>query len=222
VAFDAIGNASAVALPSSDCTLLFSGVSSRSSLPSADLHDLADCCPDHHFPDHPFEIADSARDLGDRSPVLIAYGGISAKLLKVDNEYWRLFTNVFVSGSISQLFVNVALEFIFVLSREASWNALRLVATFLLSAVCGAFVALVFNPNGFAIGASAGIFGVYGRFVALYGISFEGRHWKHRIAVLFMLFLQPFQSMDEQKFESILFHEMHWLQFVIILISIQI
>jgi membrane associated rhomboid family serine protease len=122
-------------------------------------------------------------------PVLMAYGGITAQSLKDSNEYWRLFTNIFVSGSISQLFINVALEFIFVLSREASWNTLRLVITFFSSAICGTFIALIFDPKGFVIGASPGIFGVYGGFIALYGISWESLHWKHRIAVLFMLFL---------------------------------
>jgi rhomboid protease GluP len=122
-------------------------------------------------------------------PVLVAYGGLTAKSLKRSHQYWRLFTNVFVSGSISQLFVNVALEFIFVLSREASWNTLRLLSIFFCSAICGAIIALVFDPDGFVIGASPGIFGVYGGFIALYGITFESLQWKHRIAVLFMLFL---------------------------------
>jgi rhomboid protease GluP len=121
--------------------------------------------------------------------VLVLYGAVTAKSLRRSHEYWRLFTNVFVSGSISQLFINVALEFIFLLSREASWNSLRLMALFFLSAICGTFIAFDVDPTCLAIGASPGIFGVYGGFIALYGISFEGLHWKHRIAVLFMLLL---------------------------------
>jgi hypothetical protein len=98
-----------------------------------------------------------------------------------------LFTNCFVSASILQLFVTINLEFIGVLSREASWNTVRLVALCCLSEICGSFTALVFAQHRFAIGANAGIFGVYGGFLALYGIALETSMFP--IAVLFILFL---------------------------------
>jgi membrane associated rhomboid family serine protease len=122
-------------------------------------------------------------------PVLLQLGALSLHHLKDRREYWRLFTGIFLHGNIAHLFVNVAIELIFVLSREASWNTLRLIVVFFGSEISGNFLTFCLDPEMTAVGSGNGIFGVYGGFIALYGILFEGLQWKHRIAVLFMLFL---------------------------------
>jgi rhomboid protease GluP len=121
--------------------------------------------------------------------ILIRYGAITPSSLQQTHQYWRLLSNFFINGSLSQLFVNVGIQLIFVMSREASWNLLRLGSIFFSSGICGTFFSLSFSPELLAVGSSGGIFGVFGAFCSMYGILFESLQWKHRIAVLFLLFL---------------------------------
>jgi rhomboid protease GluP len=121
--------------------------------------------------------------------VLIRFGAVSPKKIKTDHQYWRLFTGMFLHVNISHLLLDVIIEVIFVLSREASWRFLRFFAVFLLSNLAGAFMTLVFagSPRMAPVGANNGLFGVFGAFVSLYIIVFERLLWKHRISMLLLM-----------------------------------
>lgn len=120
-------------------------------------------------------------------PVLIKYGAVDAYRIKVHHEYWRLLTTLCVHSTMAHAIVNIMIEFIFMLSRESSWNAGRLAAVFLLSSFASSVWNMIGSPQITGVGPTGAIFGVFGAFISSYLISFEGLEWKHRIAVLFLI-----------------------------------
>lgn len=121
------------------------------------------------------------------NPVLLKYGAINAYRIKIRHEYWRLLTTLGVHSTIAHVIVNIMIEFIFMLSRESSWNPARLVSVFLLSSVACSFWNMVVAPQVTGAGPTGAIFGVFGSFVSSYLISFEALEWRHRIATLFLI-----------------------------------
>ena len=119
--------------------------------------------------------------------ILIEYGCISPQHIKEKYQYWRCLSTILLHGSFSHVSINVFIEFFFVLGREANWNSLRLIGVYLLSSFCGAFFTLDLSPGFCSTGASCGIFGVFGSFIALYFILFENLQWRYRIGTLFMV-----------------------------------
>jgi membrane associated rhomboid family serine protease len=121
--------------------------------------------------------------------ILIKFGAISPKKIKMDHQYWRLLIGFFLHKNISHLLMDVIIEVFFMLGREASWNFVRLIAAFLLSNITGSFFSLAFSdsPTNSYLGANNGLIGVFGVFVSLYVIVFEKLEWKHRVFVLLFM-----------------------------------
>jgi rhomboid protease GluP len=121
--------------------------------------------------------------------VLMRYGAISPRNIKLDHQYWRLLIGIFLHKSIIHLLMDVIIELFFMLGRESSWNIIRLLAAFVLSNLTGSFFSLAFSdsPTASHLGANNGLFGIFGAFVTLYAISFEKLEWKHRVSVLFFM-----------------------------------
>ena len=119
--------------------------------------------------------------------LLIKFGCLSPPHIKQKYQYWRCITTILVHRSFQTIAINVFLEFFFVMGRESSWNIFRLVGSYLLSNICGCFFTLELSPTFCSAGASCGIFGVFGSFIALYFIIFEKLPWRHRIGTLFMV-----------------------------------
>lgn len=82
------------------------------------------------------------------------------KPIFVSGEYWRILTGAALHGGVLHLFLNSFAFFSFGRLFEGLSNRAHLPIVFLLAAVGGGVLSLIFKPNGTSVGASGGILGV--------------------------------------------------------------
>jgi membrane associated rhomboid family serine protease len=82
-------------------------------------------------------------------------------------QYWRILTGATVHGSIIHVLMNSYALFNVGRIFEMLANRAHLAIVFLLSAVAGGLLSLVFLPDGTSVGASGGIVGLIG-YLAIY------------------------------------------------------
>src|ERR1043166_4527042 len=99
---------------------------------------------------------------------------------RADHEYWRILTGATTHGSILHVVMNCYAFYSFGRIFEMISNRAHLAIVFLLSAIGGGFLSLIFVPDGISVGASGGIVGLIG-YLAVYAfrrrefISYEFR-----------------------------------------------
>jgi membrane associated rhomboid family serine protease len=76
------------------------------------------------------------------------------------HEYWRILTGAATHGSLSHIAMNAFAFYSFGKIFEMLSNRAHLAIVFLLSAVGGGFLSLIFVPDGISVGASGGIVGL--------------------------------------------------------------
>ncbi len=100
-------------------------------------------------------IAQFSADL-ERSVIVAGF----VKPIFVSGEYWRILTGAALHGGVLHLFLNSFAFFSFGRLFEGLSNRAHLPIVFLLAAVGGGVLSLIFKPNGTSVGASGGILGV--------------------------------------------------------------
>jgi membrane associated rhomboid family serine protease len=84
-----------------------------------------------------------------------------------NHEYWRILTGATTHGSILHVGLNCYAFYSFGKIFEMLSNRAHLAIVFLLSAIGGGILSLVFQPDGISVGASGGIVGLIG-YLAVY------------------------------------------------------
>ena len=92
--------------------------------------------------------------------VLLAFGANFGPLVRA-GEWWRLVASMFLHGSWLHLLLNGYALFVLGRNVEAFYGRWKLLALFLGSGIAGG-VASGLLPNPPSVGASGGIFGVFG------------------------------------------------------------
>jgi rhomboid protease GluP len=87
--------------------------------------------------------------------------GVKDNQLIAQGEYWRLFTSIFLHGSILHIGFNAYALFILGTDVERFSGAQRLIVIFLLAGLCGSVFSLIFTAEQ-SLGASGAIFGLIG------------------------------------------------------------
>lgn len=103
--------------------------------------------------------------IGFDESALIA-GFVKPAFLK-DHEYWRIVTGATTHGSILHVAMNCYAFYSFGKIFEMLSNRAHLAIVFLLAAIGGGILSLVFQPDGISVGASGGIVGLIG-YLAVY------------------------------------------------------
>lgn len=112
-------------------------------------------------------IADGQNSIlagGDESLLLAGF----MKTAFADGQYWRMLTGMVLHGGAIHLVLNCYALYALGKYIEVLSNRAHLAIVFLLSAIGGSFLSLVFLPEGISVGASGGIIGFLG-YLAVYG-----------------------------------------------------
>jgi len=83
------------------------------------------------------------------------------------HEYWRILTGATTHGSVLHVMMNCYAFYSFGKIFEMLSNRAHLAIVFLLSAIGGGLLSLIFVPDGISVGASGGIVGLIG-YLAVY------------------------------------------------------
>lgn len=81
------------------------------------------------------------------------------------HEYWRILTGAALHGGLLHLFMNSYAFYSFGSLMELLSNRAHVAIVFVLSAVGGGLLSLIFVPDGLSVGASGGIVGLIGYLV---------------------------------------------------------
>ncbi len=93
--------------------------------------------------------------------------GVNNRDMVLDGQYWRLLTAIFSHATIMHLFGNL-ISLVYIGSIiEYRLGKLTFFILYLLTGICASIVSLLFHYNGYALGASGAIFGLFGLFLAL-------------------------------------------------------
>jgi len=97
----------------------------------------------------------------------IEAAGFDKPLFRVNHEYWRLLTGAALHGGVLHVVMNGYALYMFGRLIEMLSNRAHLAIVFLLAAVGGSILSLIFMPDGVSVGASGGIVGLLG-YMAVY------------------------------------------------------
>lgn len=97
---------------------------------------------------------------------LYDFGALVAPLPR--SMWWRVFTSMFVHIGLMHLLFNMYALWLFGPALEARYGRARMLALFLVSGLLGAGVSLLMLPGGVRAGASGGVFGILGGWIAFF------------------------------------------------------
>ncbi len=99
--------------------------------------------------------------------IAIAAAAFDKLAFRVSHEYWRILTGATLHGGPLHVFMNCYAFYSFGKIFEMLSNRAHLAIVFLLAAVGGGVLSLIFVPDGISVGASGGIVGLVG-YLAVY------------------------------------------------------
>jgi len=100
------------------------------------------------------------------------FGASNGILVVIYGEFWRLFSAMFLHGSLLHITFNM-LSLWFVGRAVEGWiSRFSYLVIYFSSGIIGGLVSIYFHPNTVAIGASGAIFGIFG---AMGGFVFANR-----------------------------------------------
>ena len=103
---------------------------------------------------------------------LVEFGGNVGSLVK-SGEYFRLFSSIFLHGSILHLACNMYSMYVIGPQLESFYGKLKYLYIFILSGISGSLLSLAFNPSNIvSVGASGAIFGILG------ALCYFGYHYR--------------------------------------------
>jgi len=100
----------------------------------------------------------------------IAAAAFDKLAFRVANEYWRILTGAALHGGPLHVFMNCYAFYSFGKIFEMLSNRAHLAIVFLLSAIGGGVLSLIFVPDGISVGASGGILGLVS-YLAVYAFK---------------------------------------------------
>jgi len=91
---------------------------------------------------------------------LVAFGAIDYRSI-LRGEYWRLFTGMFLHGSMAHIFFNGLALWSFGQTVERFFGHVRFALIYILGGLCGSLASFIFT-RGLSVGASGAIFAIIG------------------------------------------------------------
>jgi membrane associated rhomboid family serine protease len=121
----------------------------------------------------------------DAQETLRDFGALVSPLPRA--EWWRIFTSMFVHIGLLHLIFNMFALTMFGRAIEERYGKLRFIGLFLASGMLGAGASLAFSAGGLRAGASGGVFGILGAWVAFYLLHRSAPGARAQLQSLFFL-----------------------------------
>lgn len=102
--------------------------------------------------------------------IAIAAAAFDKLSFRISHEYWRILTGATLHGGPLHVFMNCYAFYSFGRIFEMLSNRAHLAIVFLLAAVGGGVLSLIFAPDGISVGASGGILGIVS-YLAVYAFK---------------------------------------------------
>ena len=109
---------------------------------------------------------------GNELETLIAFGAKYNVAIVEANEWWRLFTSMFIHIGFLHLFMNMVAVYYLGMTVERIFGSIRFLFIYFLAGIAGSIASFAFSPN-ISAGASGAIFGLFGALLVF------GIHYKH-------------------------------------------
>jgi rhomboid protease GluP len=94
--------------------------------------------------------------------ILVDMGALYSPLVLQADQWWRLFTAMFLHGSITHLLMNMFSLYLIGRSVELYLSNKSYLSIYLFSGLLGGLFSLMMHPNTVGVGASGAIFGLFG------------------------------------------------------------
>lgn len=101
------------------------------------------------------------------------FGARNAARIRYDNEWWRLFTPIFLHGGWVHLLGNIAVQMRTGLVLECLWGSPIWLLIFLGSGAYASLASCIAIPNSLGVGASGGLCGLIGAWVPFIVITWN-------------------------------------------------
>lgn len=98
---------------------------------------------------------------------LVAWGANLRELSLDDRQYWRAIASMFVHGGATHLIYNLTGLALGAFVLEPALRPWRFLALYLVSGVAASWTSVLFNESAISVGASGGIYGIFGGVLAL-------------------------------------------------------
>ncbi|MDM5271351.1 rhomboid family intramembrane serine protease [Sulfurovum sp. zt1-1] len=105
--------------------------------------------------------------------VLVTFGALYGPLIFLYDEWWRLFTAMFLHGGMTHILMNMFSLYIVGRPAEIYFDKRAYLAIYFFSGLIGAVTSLAIHPQSVGIGASGAIFGVFGALAGFFLIHRE-------------------------------------------------
>lgn len=106
----------------------------------------------------------------------------------LEGQVWRLLTCAFLHGGLIHIVFNMYALYVIGPQLEVLFGRVKYIVIYLLSAIGGSLLSLVFSPNTLSIGASGAIFGLFGAMV-MYVLKYRDRIPKRVLSNLFFVII---------------------------------
>jgi len=104
--------------------------------------------------------------VGPPAETLNNMGAKDLRLIRENNEFWRLITPIMLHGGVLHLALNMFSQFRVGLALEEKWGSQPWAIIYLASGVSGNLWSCYFNPGNIGVGASGAIYGIMGGWFA--------------------------------------------------------
>ncbi len=93
---------------------------------------------------------------------LVNMGALFGPFTVLDEQWWRLFTAMFLHGGMTHLLMNMFSLYLMGRAAEMYFDTKSYVSIYLFSGLIGGLVSLYVHPVSVGVGASGAIFGIFG------------------------------------------------------------
>jgi len=94
--------------------------------------------------------------------VLVDMGALFGPFTVQQDEWWRLFTAMFLHGGMTHILMNMFSLYLVGRAAEMYFDTKSYISIYLLSGLIGGLASLYMHPESVGVGASGAIFGIFG------------------------------------------------------------